>query len=1152
MQFSMKNNPIFFNANLKRNKWIIILSLLIFQVVVSFALAQENRISIQVRNQTVRNVMDDIESKTKMVFFYNDTDVDLNRRVSINLQNQTIQKVLDELFRNTHNAYKISDRQIFISRKQVRIDEPKQSKEVRVSVNGIVLDETNDPVIGANVMIEGTTTGTISDVNGQFSIDVEENNKLIVSYVGYQTKHVLIGKNTSVRIVLEPTTTTLEELIVVGYGTQTKETLVGSIAQVTSEKIKERGVVSSITDALSGSMPGVTVMTSTGIPGGQGNTSWETASSILIRGTSTWNNSSPLILVDGIERDMNDIDINEIESFSVLKDASATAVFGVKGANGVILVTTKRGKVGKPRVTFESNMSVKTVSLLNGPVGSYDALLARNYAIVNDLAVGGADHWTKYTPERVLNYYRDGVDPEKYTDVDWFDFMTRDYAISSKHNMTISGGTDFVKYFTSVGYLQDGDILNTSTPNAKGVTPEFRYDRFNFRNNFDFNITKTTQLAVNLSGYIGKQQASSGNYPTIMSGLVNANPNSPLPIYSDGVYGATDPITDKQNAYYTLMTSGTNVFNRNSFKSDFELKQKLDFVTKGLNFKGRFSFDNYYSSRGREVNDDGAYVSKYWDNITNQWIYVYPEVSVGFEFVPTPLVYTNEFINSSTAQQTLRNFYYEAGFNYNRTFNSHRIGALALFSRENFVTGSDWPNKREDWVGRVTYDYEGKYLFEFNGAYNGSAKFGPEYRFDFFPSLAAGWRISEELFFKRMFPQISNLKIKYSIGLIGNDNFRDMSMWPFITTYVNNPDRLARFGNSVFTNTPYNVAFREGTPGNPSLRWETARKQDAGLELELFNGVVSGSVNYFNEYRYDMLIAGGQRSIPDYYGATPSAVNSGEVKTNGLELEVTFRKKIGIMNLWASGNWTKAVNEILFKEDPALMPTYQKNEGFAIGQTRLQGVDGIITSWDDLYTGVLYETYYNNSTSLIPGDFRMIDYNADGIINNQDIVPIGYANYPQNTYAFSVGGDVKGFSFSLQFYGVYNVSIRAAERLEFVNVIPVVYPEILSRTWTPEYGNENPTWRTFNAVRDVSKGGATMGNSTLYDASFLRLKTAEIGYILPKKWTSSFSIERCRIYMNGNNLFLLSKMPFDVEGINYDYRSYPTTRLFNVGLQLTF
>jgi TonB-linked SusC/RagA family outer membrane protein len=1148
----MKKKQTFLKFNFMPNKWMVLISLILYQNIWSVCLSQEIRFSIQVKNQSLREVMDIIENKSKMVFFYNDNDVDLNRRISLNIKSQPINTILNEIFSNTANTYRISGRQIFISKKQIRIDETKKPQEKPVRISGIVLDENNQSVIGANVIVDGGLTGTITDIDGRFEMEVPTTKgRLRISYVGYEPKYVNINQNDNLRVVIEPMLKALEEVVVVGYGTQRKETLIGSVAQVTSDKIKERGVVSNITDALSGSMPGVTVMTSTGIPGGQGHTSWETASSILIRGTSTWNNSSPLVLVDGVERNMNDVDINEIESFSVLKDASATAVFGVKGANGVILITTKRGVIGKPKVTFESNVSVKTVSLLNGPVGSYEALLARNYAIVNDLAIGGNDQWNKYTPERILNYYRDGVEPEKYTNVNWFDFMTRDYAVSSKYNMTISGGTDFVKYFTSVGYLQDGDILNTSHPTSKGVAPEFRYDRFNFRNNFDFNITKTTQLAVNLSGYVGKQQAPSGNYPAIMGGLVNTNPNSPLPIYSDGVYGATDPITTNLNSYRVLMTNGTSVYNRNAFKSDFELRQKLDFFTKGLMLKARFSFDNYYSSRGREVNDDGGYLSKYWDNVTNQWVYEFPNTTTGFEFVPTPLEYRNEYIDNSAAQQTLRNLYYEVGLNYTRKFDSHRIGALALMSRENFVTGSNWPNKREDWVGRVTYDFEGKYLFEFNGAYNGSAKFGPEYRFDFFPSIGGGWRVSEEQFFKRLVPQITNMKIKYSIGLIGNDNFRGMGMWPFITSYVDNPDRLARFGSNVLTDTPYGTAFREGIPGNPFLRWETARKQDMGIEFDLFNGIVSGSVNWFDEYRYNMLIAGKERSIPDYYGAVPSAVNSGEVRSNGMEVELTFRKKIGQFNMWISGNWTKAKNEILFKEDPALQPAYQKNEGFSIGQTKLYVVDGIINSWDDLYTGVLYESAYNNNTNLIPGDYRMLDYNADGIINTLDIIPDGYANYPQNSYAFSFGGDYNGLSFSLQFYGVYNSSIRAAERLEFENVVPVIYPEMIKNTWTPEYGNSNPTWRALNTVRNVTKG-SMLGNSTLYDASFLRLKTAELGYIIPKKWLSSLSIERCRIYMNGNNLFLLSKMPFDVEGINYDYRSYPTTKLFNMGMQLTF
>jgi TonB-linked SusC/RagA family outer membrane protein len=698
-----------------------------------------------------------------------------------------------------------------------------------------------------------------------------------------------------------------------------------------------------------------------------------------------------------------------------------------------------------------------------------------------------------------------------------------------------------------VGYIVDGDVLNTGKPNIKGVTPEFKYERFNFRSNFDFTITKTTQLGINLSGYVGKRQSPGGNYANIMSGLMTANPNQPLPIYSDGVYGGGDPGLNVENAYKSLMSLGTKISNRNSFNSDFELKQQLDFIIKGLSFKGRFSFDNYFNTEGRNINDDGLYTSKYWDRSLEEWVYTTPASLTGFDFVPTPLTYTNEIPISNV----LRNIYYEFGLMYNRTFNSHRVGAMALMSRENFVTGNNWPSKREDWVSRITYDYKGKYLFELNGAYNGSAKFGPNYRFDFFPSFAVGWRISEENIVRNNFPQLTNLKIKYSIGKIGSDNFNGLGMWPYITSYVNNPDELARFGNGALMDTPYNVAFREGTPGNPDLMWETARKQDFGLEFELFDGIVTGGADYFDEYRYNMLIAAGERSIPDYYGATPSAANIGKVNSNGLELEIKLQKKFGKVNIWAAGNWTKAVNKIIYKEDPILKPAYQKNEGYSIGQNRKYVVDDIIQSWDEMYTGVLFETAYINNTNLIPGDFRMVDFNADGKINTQDVIPYQYTTYPQNTYGFSFGGEYSGFTLNLQFYGTYNTSleIERLSRFEFLESKPVVYPEQLSTTFTPEYGNINSTYHSFNLSRS---DGSYNGSAFLYDASILRLKTAEISYNLPKKMLSKLNIDRCRLYLNGNNLFFWSDLPYDVEGVALDYRNYPTTKLYNFGLQLTF
>ncbi|WP_294083340.1 SusC/RagA family TonB-linked outer membrane protein [Proteiniphilum sp. UBA5384] len=1018
-------------------------------------------------------------------------------------------------------------------------------------ITGVVYDADENPIPGVTVLVKGTTVGTITDVDGLFRLMVPQGDQIIqFSFIGYITQEIQINQKTDFKITLLEAITEIEEIVIVGYGTQKKETLVGSVTQVNSDKVKERGVVSNMTDALSGSMPGVTVMTSTGIPGGDSHTGWGSASSIQIRGATTWNNSAPLILVDGMERGMNDIDINEIESFSVLKDASATAVFGVKGANGVILITTKRGQLGKAKITFESNVSAKTISSLKGPVDSYQSLLARNYAIVSELAVGGDLIWNAfYIPERELNYYRDKVDTEKYPDLDWFDFMTRDYGISTKSNISASGGTEFVKYFASVGYINDGDILNTANPNAKGVTPEYTYRRFNFRSNLDFSITKTTQLGVNLSGYFGKQQTANGNFPKTMSGLMTSSPNMPLPIYSDGTYGGGDAKYNT-NPYMDLMTMGTNVYNRYAFNSDFQLRQKLDFLLKGLEFKGRFSFDNYFNTRGREIGDEmGSYTTKYYDRLTDQWVYTIPGTTTGFEPMPSPLTYSLETVESDV----LRNIYYEFGFTFDRTFDSHRIGALMLMSRENFVTGDDWPSKREDWVSRVTYDYQGKYLFEFNGAYNGSAKFGPKSRFDFFPSVAVGWRISEEQFVKKLTSLLSNLKLKYSIGFVGNDSFSGLGMWPYLSSFVNNPDNLSRFGNSALVNTPYNIAFREGTVGNPDLKWETARKQNIGIEFGFLDGTISGNVDYFDEYRYDMLIAANQRSVPDYYGAIPSAVNSGKVKSRGLELEMRVQKRLREVNAWFSAYWTKAVNKIIFREDPELKPNYQKQAGYTIGQNRTYVIDEIIQSWDNMYTGTLYESGFNNNATLIPGDYRMVDYNADGIINSQDVVPYQYSNSPQNTYGFSFGGDYKGFGINILFYGAYNASLQMNDlsRLEFLDSKVVVYPEQIANTFTPEYGNSNPSYRALNFNRNTQRG-TFMGNSFMYDASFLRLKTAELSYTFPKEWISKLNMDNCRLYINGNNLFLWSNLPYDVEGVTLDYRNYPTTKLYNIGFQVTF
>lgn len=1013
------------------------------------------------------------------------------------------------------------------------------------TVKGVVLDENGETLIGVNILEKGTTNGTITDFDGNFTLNVSSKGAVLVaSYIGYNDKEVKV-EDGLVKIVMKEATELLEEVVVVGYGAQKKESVVGSIAQVTGEKLKSKGSLSNLTDALSGAMPGVTVMTTNGTPGGGGE--YGVDSQILIRGMNTWNNAQPLILVDGVERSMNDVDVNEIESFSVLKDASATAVFGVKGANGVILINTKRGEKGKTKVTAEANVSIKSLSKVEKPMDSYTGRVARNYAIVSELPLNGSQYWQYFTTADELELYRNQSRPEEYTNVDWQDYMLKDAAYSTKYNVNISGGTDFVRYFTSLGYVYDGDIFDTDNK-VRGYKPQFRYDRFNFRTNLDFNFTKTTQFKVNLSGYYGKQQSPANGIHNMWYSVYKYSPSGALPVYSDGTFGDDYDAVDRLgfNGLFYMVADGTKVRNRTSITTDFELQQKLDFITKGLSIKGKFSFDNYFTSEGQQINDDiSNYQRKIFDTNTGQWVYDTPATgNDGFDFYPDPLGYTTEYMNATTANQTRRNMYYEVSLSYNRRFGVHNLGALALFSRQEYATGSAWPSKREDWVGRITYDYDGKYLAEVNAAYNGSEKFGPGHKFDLFPSLAVGWRVSEEKFMKEHLPFVSNLKLKYSIGLVGNDNLTGVGQWPYITTWDAYVGNLPNFGYPSYKATQYPI-YMEGTPGNPDLRWEKARKQNYGIELGVFNNLITANIDVFNEYRYDMLVGADDRSIPDFFGHTAPAANIGEIKSHGAELEFKIQKQWKDWGFWGGYSWTVAKNKILYKEDPELKPDYQKQAGYAIEQVKTNVVTGIIDSWDDMYTGVMFENASSNTT-LLPGQYRLLDYNADGIINNNDATAYGYSRYPQNTYGFSFGVNYKGWSLSCQFYGTYNVSINAYEISEFDYNSDCVYERNLLETWTPEYNGTG----TYRALSMTNKGAT--GSSVYYDGSFLRLKTAELSYTFPKKWIEKLSISNLRLYVNGNNLFFWSDLPMDIEGNNFTLKSYPNTKQINFGANISF
>lgn len=1040
-----------------------------------------------------------------------------------------------------------------------------QSKKV----TGIVTDEYGDALPGASVVLVGTNQGTITDVDGKYSLNVSAGTQIKYSFIGLQDQIKTVGKEQAINVKLLSDAKLIEEVVVIGYGTQKKATMVGAVTQATSDDLRKQGTVVNLTQALTGSMPGVTVLNTSGIPGGSAGDGYSKPAEILIRGKNTWNNNSPLIIVDGVERDMNDVDINEVETVTTLKDASATAVFGMKGGNGVILITTKRGLLGRPKLSFEANNTYETISKYPEVISAYPALTARNYAIINEVDLMPSS-WTYYTNDKVLNHYKLGDLPYAFPDNNWRDILVKDFGTSNRMNMNVSGGTNFVKYFGSLSYLHEGDILNTQDL-GRGYNPEFRYNRFNVRTNLDFTISKTTTLKTSISGVYGSQQQTNGGVSAVYAQLWGSTPISPVIMYEDGVLGM--PKTQEYNninSFSELNARGTKVNNRLQITSDFTLDQKLDFITKGLSLKGKLAYDNFFGTKGKNITDGGLN-AKYIDpsfylnggkynSDTKQYelngaavdmvkagYAIYANNSNGttnFGWTPSELGYSTEKNDSTVAKYSL---YYELSLNYAREFGKHGVTALALFSRQKSETGSEWAKKREDWVGRVTYDYNKKYFAEANFAYNGSEAFGPGYKFDFFPSVAIGWNIANERFFKELVPFMEVLKVKYSNGIVGNDNV-GVTGWPYLTIWsTGSPlsDDVGK-GFGVTPITSY-TKYQEGTPGNPDLRWEKANKQNLGTEFSLLKGLVSGSVDLFTEHRYDMLVAAGERTVPIIFGQTPPAANIGEVKSKGMEIEASVSKSYrNSFNFKVGGSWTYARNTVIYKEDAELKPFYQKAAGYPIGQNRLTQETSLMTSWDDVYNGVIGQ---GSNVNRLPGDFVLMDYNANGKIDPDDAAPYGYPVYPFSTYTanFSVG--YKGWNLDAMFYGTQNVSREVSFGIFSFNGAGI-HQLYIDATATPEYGNTNPTFPSLNFLR-----GSGSGTFNTYDGALLRLKSLQLSYTLPKRWVKKIGCTDIRFYANGNNLFIWTDMPADGEGRNRSDdggRNYPLKRTATIGTSIKF
>lgn len=1027
-----------------------------------------------------------------------------------------------------------------------------------IIVRGTVIDDTEEPLIGASIKVKGKTgVGTVADMDGNFQLTVpSEQSVLVFSYVGMSSKEVKVGKQRNFKITLEDNSQ-MEEVVVVGFGQQKKVSVVGAITQTTGEVLERSAGIGSVGAALTGNLPGVATIASSGQPG-------EEDPRIYIRGAAAWNqDAQPLILVDGVKRDIKSVDITSVATISVLKDASATAVYGVEGANGVILITTKRGVEGKARIDVGFNATLKAVSKLPRKYDSYDGYMLRNQAIEHELALGGDASWAFYRPQTFINNFRnqdytvkpqydasgsylgDYSQAERYPNVDWQDEMFKSTAMSYNANLNLSGGTNFVKYFVAFDFQNEGDMTRM-WDNHQGYEGGYAYNRLNVRSNLDFQITKTTQFKVNLAGSNAQQKTPRyywGNDGEFFqqqkwSGAYKMAPNLFPVQFSDGSWGYYPLVSNIENSPQSVATCGYELKTITRVYTDFALEQKLDFITPGLVARGTVSWDNQFDENKRGITDQHTPKRAYMIPEDGQLMYEnLIDAKTGFDFYESRDWddVAGEVSRTSRATEVSLQLY------WGRQFGDHNVSAMGNWKRRTNAYNTELENRREDWVFRTTYDFKSRYFAEFNGAYNGSQRFSPENRFAFFCSGAVGWMLSEEKFMKWFRDKgiIDMFKIRGSIGEIGDDSagkrFAYLTEWKVVGPFKVTVDN----SQSPFT------GYQESGIAMPDLRWATVSKKNIGADFAFLGGMIAGSFDWFRDDRYDIFISGADRSVPSFYGAlTTPDINKGKIKNSGFELELRFNKVFNNrMRLWANGSYTYAHNTIITKDDPELIPSYRKAQGYSQGQYHSYIDNGFISSYDELYSTPARE---KDDSQVLIGDHYIVDFNGDGKVDEtNDQAPYGYTGTPEHTYNATIGWEWKGWSIFAQMYGVTGVT-RDVTLTSFNDKLLTVYDT--GNWWNPADGTGEVVVPRYNTQVSYNNG-----TQFLYDGSYFRLKNVEVAYTWTKGWIRRLGFTSLKLYLNANNLFLITKMPDDRES-NYGWSgsggAYPTVRRYNFGFKL--
>ncbi len=1142
--------------------------------------SQKTKINLSVQNASIADVLRSIEQNSRFIFIYNSDVLNSNVKRSISVRSASITSIMNKLFDGSDITYKIDDRQVFLYRKdtykapRVLKEIPREQRQVSKNIHGTITNSTGVPLPGVSVTIKGTRDGIITDANGDFKLhNIPPNVTLVISFIGMRSQEIKVGSQESFNIILQDEAVGMNEVVVIGYTTQRKATITGSISTITTKDL-EQSPTANLTNALAGRMPG---LLATQYSGGEPGVD---ASNILVRGHGTYGDNSPIVVVDGVERSMDYLDPEEIETFTILKDASATAPYGVRGANGVIIITTKRGKSmgGKAVVHFKASTGINEPSKFPKYLGSADYATLYNEALINDNPGIPSSSLNLFSQDAISKFRKakgDNSDGLGYN-WDYFDYAFKP-GVQKDYSLSISGGSDQARYYVMANYFEQGG--NYTNTNLSQYDTQAIFKRYNFRSNIDIDITKDFYARLDIGAQITDRNAPGTTAERVMQ-FCNTQPPY-LPIVVEKNDNSTNVPYAVKNTSGMLFGDQIYRFNilgelsrsgfldeKNSYlDGSFALGYKLDFITKGLKAEGAFSYD---ASNGRWIN---RVVNTYNEGYREYPGYATFTPSDGRDVYMTPGHYAGAYTtgNKYDIDQTIGNGYSQNSnversytqfkVEYARKFGDHDVSAMILANRSRKNIDNQVPFCYEGLTGRATYNYKERYLLEYDFGYNGSENFASGRRFGFFPAASAGWVVSNESFMENTKSWLDNLKLRGSFGLVGSDQIPNSQRFIYLQYFGGGSGY--NFGDNDF-GSGANGGVAEGNLANPYLTWEKSKKFDVGVDMSLFNNRLTFTGDLFFEHRYDIItdMSGSDKmGYPNIVGKNAPYINAGIVNNRGVDFEIGWHGQIGRdFSYFIKPNLSFTKNRIIYMEEIARENSYREETGKPIGTHFDYMFDHFVKNQAEadklnvMNNGAGFQPW----GKLIPGDVVYKDMNGDGKINDNDLSAAGYPHDPEIQFGIPIGFQYKDFDFSLMFQGATKASVQlqGAAVWDFPSYlgdnIGKVKAMHLNR-WTPATA-ETATYPALHLGADPNNKNAN-SSLFLYDGSYLRLKTVEIGYSLPKSIVRRVGLQKVRFYAQGLNLLTWDKLkdadvdPEVGEGAG-DW--YPVQRVYNFGVDVTF